>query len=123
MNIDLITGELKLDCLSFSKQTEINYLKENIFSSNIELWSNYGIYKSYRLVKDKLIIILHFKNNILTMIEIYPVDKDISCILEEFGGEQNYPWGQVLLNDDKKAGYMSVLIKFKCLSGTLPQAS
>jgi hypothetical protein len=117
INIDQGTGIVKIGCFSFSKGTEMAYLNSQIFSSSkVEMWSSKGIWKSYRFFENNLIFVLRFNYSLLEIIEIYPLEKkeDITAldIIIQLGGAHEYSWGNIELNNDKKAGYESVLIRY-----------
>ena len=64
-------------------------------------------------ISDRLIFIIYFNNGILKFINIYPKDnKEISKILSELGGEQNYQWGKIEYNNDIKSGSESVVVTY-----------
>ncbi len=116
MTINLETGALNVEQFRFSTKTEISYLSEKLNPSDFELWSSNDSWKSYRLINDRLIFILNFKNIFLEAIHICPSEKEsdltISKIIEKLGGEREYLWGSIELNNDKKGGFTSVLIKY-----------
>lgn len=113
INVDVKKGELKFNKLCFSAKTKLNYLNRFISSNEVELWNSNSIYKTYRLIKNELILILSFKSNFLNNIEIYPLKKySISFLIEKIGGEKSYEWGEIKLKKDDKAGYQSILINF-----------
>lgn len=116
ISIDLKVGKLKVDQDHFSPKTGIALFDKNTHSSKVELWTSNNNWKSYRMLKDELILILFFKDELLKIIEIYPVENEknttVSAIIEKLGGEQKYLWGKIEINDDKKAGYKSILIKY-----------
>lgn len=116
ISIDLKIGELQFDKNYFSQKTDIDFLSKSTLSSEVELWTSIGIWKSYRIIKDEIILILIFKDKILKTIEICTIEDSkkntLRSIVEKLGGEQKYIWGEIEINDDKKAGYKSILIKY-----------
>ncbi|SMC48690.1 hypothetical protein [Moheibacter sediminis] len=115
ITIDIKTGELKVNQLRFSSKTEISYLSEMLLSSDIELWFSHDIWRQYRFFNDRMIFILHFKNNLLQFIQISPIENEgatVLNIIEKLGGEQEYFWGKIEIFDDIKSRSISVLIKY-----------
>jgi hypothetical protein len=119
IGIDLKVGELEIDQNYFSPKTDIDFISKSAFSSKVELWTSNDNWKSYRILKDEMILILTFKDKFLKNIEIYPIENDkkstLNHIIEKLGGEHKYLWGEIEINDDKKAGYKSVIIKYSSL--------
>lgn len=115
ISIDLKVGELEIDKNYFSPNTDIDLLFKSKFSSEVELWTSNDNWKSYRILKDEIILILMFRDKILKTIEIYPIENNnntLNSIIEKLGGEHKYQWGDIEINDDKKAGYKSIMIKY-----------
>lgn len=117
MNIDLTNGELKYEEWIFSPRKDLNYFLNLFRPTEMELWSSHTNWISYRLkISKDWIFILYFQDEALRTIDVYPIDNnkgnEISLLLEKLGGEHIYSWGRIELNDDIKAGYKSVLIKY-----------
>ncbi len=116
ISIDLKVGELEIDQNYFSPKIDIDFLSESTFSSMLELWTSIGIWKSYRIIKDEMILIFMFKDKFLKTIEICAIEDSkkitLSSIIKKLGGEHKYEWGEIEINNDIKAGYQSVLIKY-----------
>ena len=116
IRIDLKNGEFKIDKFVFSPLTKIDYILEYLLSQEIELWTSNQNWKSYRLRLEEFIVILFYQSEILKIIEIFPsiIENSISVsnLIIELGGESEYFWGKIELNNDIKAGYESVLIKY-----------
>jgi hypothetical protein len=118
INIDLINGELKYEKWIFSSKKKLTYFMSLFLPSEIELWSFNQNWMSYRLnLSECFIFILYFQDEILKIIDILPVDtnsgNEVPLLLEKLGGENIYSWGKIELNNDIKAGYKSVLIKYE----------
>lgn len=116
ISIDLKVGEFEIDQNYFSPKSDIDFLNTSTLSSEVELWSSNDNWKSYRILKDEMILILIFKDKILKIIEIFPIENSkkytIRNVIEKLGGERKYLWGDIEINDDKKAGYKSIIIKY-----------
>jgi hypothetical protein len=117
ININKINGELKFEECFFSPRKELKYYLTLFHSDQIELWSANQNWKSYRLsISRYFILIIFFKDEILNMINVYPIaknnDNEVSLLLEKLGGENVYPWGSVEFSNDTKAGAKSVLVKY-----------
>lgn len=116
IRIDLKNGEFKIDKFVFSPRTKIDYILEYILSQEIELWTSNQNWKSYRLCLDEFIVILFFQGEIFKIIEVFPSvienSSSVSNLIIELGGESEYFWGTIEINNDIKAGYESILIKY-----------
>lgn len=120
MKVDSTNGSILFDNNIISSYDKIDDLK-NKFSNKLELWMENDDWNTYRLdVTKKFILIIRFFQNKIQLIEIYPKSNSesqkrrvVENYLEDFGGEKDYPWGKVGLNNDIKAGYESLIIKYK----------
>jgi len=115
IDINLINGELKYGEYLLVPKGKFDYFRSLFLSTEMELWTSNKNFTSYRLnLSDEFIFILYFLNEELKTIDIYPKNKrnEISLLLENLRGEHFYSWGKVELNNDIKAGYKSVLVKY-----------
>jgi hypothetical protein len=120
MKVDSNNGSVLFDDNIINSYDKICDL-ESKFSNKMELWIENGAWVTYRLdVTKKFILMIRFFQNKIQLIEIYPKRqsesqkrRDLVNYLEYLGGEKSYPWGMVGINKDEKAGYESLIIKYK----------
>lgn len=120
MTVNSTNGEFRFNEWLFSPNVKLNDFKKKLPSKKVELWSENSHYVSYRLnFSEEYIIVVMFFYEKIKFIEIYPknVEKNkledkIQILLQRLGGENNYSWGKIELNIDKKAGYESVIINY-----------
>jgi len=117
IDINLINGELKYGEYLLVPKGKFDYFRSLFLPTEMELWTSKQNSITYRLnLSDEFVFILYFLNEELMTIDIYPKNKnslnEIALLLENLGGEHFYSWGKVELNNDIKAGYKSVLVKY-----------
>jgi hypothetical protein len=117
--INYSDGTIRFNNLVVSPGSKLSSIADGIVSKNLELWSSHNEWTSYRINSDKeFIVILMFFNEIIKSVEIYPNlvsenDDELQIALEKLGGENDYHWGTVELNNDHKAGYKSIVVHFR----------
>lgn len=120
MNLNKNNGSIEFENFIIKPTDKYQDLKKAFLEKNLELWFENNNWITYRLdVSMNFIIIIKLFNDNLRAIEIFPKieignknENGLKSILQNLGGENNYRWGNVELNKDKKAGYESVLINF-----------
>jgi hypothetical protein len=117
MKLNISNGELNLGQWTLHKDIPEIAIKEIFKGIEVENWTSHGKWSSFRLKHIKeLIIILHFEDGILNVIELFPEIEDhekwIQSTIKIFGGEKKYSWGNIKINIDHKASYKSIMIRY-----------
>lgn len=112
-------GEVYIDNLIFSSTININDFKIRFSDCEIEELLKNNQWESFKInILKEYIIGIFFYDSSIRFVEIYVkrsvgnIDKHLNQIMGEIGGEKTYSWGRVELNNDIKAGYKSILIKY-----------
>lgn len=120
MNLDANNGTLQLGKWIFTPNDRLNDIKVNFSSREFELRLANDQWTTYRLnIFNEYIIRIVFFDEQIKFVEIYPKnigknteEKALFDILKKLGGENRYFWGNVELNIDNKADYISILINY-----------
>lgn len=120
MNLNKNNGNFGFGEYLIKPLCQIQDLKNEFANENLELWIENNEWITYRLeFREKFILLISFFNDNLKTIEIYltcqpgkNVRNRLQDLLGCIGGENKYSWGNVELNEDIKAGYASIVIKF-----------
>ncbi len=118
ITLDNQSGEFCLDELRISCGDNFKKISETVLLENLELWTSNVPWVSYRYTANMdYIVVIFFYEDVIKYIDIYPNRvKDSRAFLynslKKLGGESKYFWGKVELNNDKKAGYTSIVITY-----------
>ncbi len=115
MTIDLNTGKFVYNNFHFYPQMRIDKIKSYFAQSQLELRLKNDKWETYKTTIEHYIFRFIVFDGAIKIVEIFPVGnggETLEDTLSVLGGERVYHWGQVELNNDLKAGYKSVLIKY-----------
>jgi hypothetical protein len=120
MNLDINNGEFYFEKYKFLPKEKFEEVKNKFVHNEFQLQLKNNQWEIYRLdISEKYIIRIFFLNEFINLIEIYPknveekmMPSSINSIIERMGGEKKCPWGKIESNIDRKAGYMSVVIRY-----------
>lgn len=111
--LDYSLGWLAIGKLTLKPNISLNYLND-MCQSDLDEWFEHEDWKQLRLKKyDNYIFVFHFFKLQLKKIEILKGNGiETREFLNFLGGSKKCFWGDIQLNDDVKAGYISILIKY-----------
>jgi hypothetical protein len=120
INLNFETGALQFYEWSFSSKDRLRDIEQRFSVKQLEPWTANSPWGSYRLnLSEDFVMIIMFHNQSIEYIELYPkgTSRNIQTAalqkaIRQIGGVKSYSWGNVEFNNDQKAGYQSIIIKY-----------